>query len=136
MDSIITERISCGTQQQEAITNIKRFIELQDEINLLVIARPTVTILNIYHLPETLEWLDQHNIRHNATHLTHPTHMSVTVLPSYTKQMILDKFENYDFKNENTRKSCQYITNYMNSVDNSNLLGGFGKYTNFYKNKF
>ena len=77
---------------------MKRFIELQDEINLLVIARPTVTILNIYHLPETLEWLDQHNIRHNATHLTHPTHMSVTVLPLHTKQMILDKFENERFR--------------------------------------
>lgn len=138
LDSIVAqenEYLRFGTQQQEAITNIKRFIELQDEINLLVIARPTVTILNIYHLPETLEWLDQHNIRHNATHLTHPTHMSVTVLPSYTKQMILDKFENYDFKNENTRKSCQYITNYMNSVDNSNLLDEFRKYTNFLDSK-
>ena len=46
-----------------------------------VIARPTITIYNAYHLPETLEWLDKKQIKINPTHLTYPEHLSLTVLP-------------------------------------------------------
>ena len=55
LDSIVAEEneyLRHGTIQTEAITNIKRFVELQDEINLTVIARPTITLLNVYNLPE------------------------------------------------------------------------------------
>ena len=78
---------------------------------------------------------DEKNIKHNATHLTHPTHLSVTVLPATAKKLISEKFDNYNFKNETTRKSCEYIKNYMMSKDDSNLLAEFKRHTEFLDNK-
>lgn len=138
LDSIIAqenEYLRHGTKHDQVLVNIKRFVELQNEINLTVIARPTITILNVYHLPETLEWLDEKNIKHNATHLTHPTHLSLTVLPASAKKLISEKFDNYNFKNETTRKSCEYIKNYMMSKDDSNLFAEFKRHTEFLDNK-
>lgn len=134
LDSIVAqenEYLRHGTKHNEALVNIQKFIELQNEINLTVIARPTITILNVYNLPETLEWLDEKNIRHNATHLTHPTHLSLTVLPDTAKKLITEKFDNYKFKNDTTRKSCEYIKNYMLSEDQSHLLAEFKRHTEF-----
>ena len=136
LDSIVPEEneyLRFGTIQEEALKNIQRFVELQPEMPLTVVARPTITILNVYHLPETLEWLDQHNIKHNATHLTHPPHLSITILPKLEKDKIAKRFANYKFKNEHTKKSCEYIVNYMLSKDNSNLLDSFKKHTKFYE---
>lgn len=138
LDSIVAkenEYLRHGTKQNDVLKNIKRFCELQDEINLTVIARPTVTILNVFHLPETLEWLDNQNIRHNATHLTSPSHLSITVLPESAKKIILDKFKNYDFKNDITKKSCEYITNYMMSADHCHLFKSFKNHTKFLDEK-
>ena len=138
LDSIIAqenEYLRHGTDHNDALVNIKRFVELQNEMNLTVIARPTITILNAYHLPETLEWLDEQNIRHNATHLTHPAHLSLTVLPLSEKNKIATKFAEYNFKNNNTRKSCEYIKNYMMSIDHSHLLAEFKKHTEFLDSK-
>jgi len=134
LDSIIAkenEYLRHGTKQDQALVNIERFVELQNEMNLAVIARPTITMLNILHLPETLEWLDERSIKHNATHLTHPMHMSVTVLSQEAKQLIVNKFNNYKFKNSKTQKSCEYIKNYMMSKDDTYLLDEFKKHTAF-----
>lgn len=138
LDSIVAkenEYLRHGTKQSEVLENIQRFVELQNEINLHVIARPTITIFNIYHLPETLEWLDNLKIKHNATHLAYPSHLSVTVLPKEAKDTINKKFNDYKFKNDVTRKSCQYIQNYMNSEDNSIMLDEFYKHTIFLDRK-
>ena len=138
LDSVVAqenEYLRYGTKQEEVFKNIERFVELQNELNLHVIARPTVTILNVYHLPETLEYLNSMNIRHNATHLDHPSHLSVTVLPDTFKEMISKKFEDYNYKSDITRKSCEYIKNYMNSSDNSLMLHEFFKHTNFLDRK-
>lgn len=134
LDSIVkqeNEYLRHGTVQEQALENIQRFVELQKEINLHVIARPTVTLLNVYHLPETLEWLDSMGIRHNATHLAYPEHLSVTVLPNSAKQLISDKFATYDYQNDLTRKNCEYIANYMNSKDDSHQLPEFKRHTEF-----
>ena len=134
LDSIIkaeNEYLRHGTVQEEALVNIERFVELQNEIRLTVIARPTITLLNVYHLPETLEWLDSRGIRHNATHLTHPAHLSVTVLPDAEKNKIATKFSEYNFKNDTTKKSCEYIINYMMSANHSHLLSEFKNHTEF-----
>ena len=138
LDSIVAEEneyLRHGTHHQDVLINIKKFVELQKEINLKVIARPTVTVLNLYNLPETLEWLDSYNIPHNATHLTTPKHLSITILPESDKQMIVEKFDNYNFKNNQTRKSCEYIKNYMLSKNDENLLEEFCKHTEFLDKK-
>jgi len=134
LDSIVAaenEYLRHGTTQAEALRNIERFVELQKEINLHVIARPTVTLLNVYHLPETLEYLDNLNIRHNATHLSYPEYLSVTVLPETEKQKIVEKFESYSYSSEASKTSCNYIKNYMLSKDDSDQLEKFAAHTNF-----
>ena len=134
LDSINKEEneyLRHGTKQEEVITNIERFVELQKETNLRVIARPTITILNVYHLPETLEWLDNLNIKHNATHVEDPNHLSLTVLPKDLKRFVSNKIDSYQYKSETTKKSCDYIKNYMNSRDDIHLLDEFHKHTSF-----
>lgn len=138
LDSIIAdenEYLRHGTKQNDVLKNIEKFVELQSQLDIKLQARPTITILNVYHLPETLEWLDSKKIFYNPSHLVHPTYLSVTVLPKIAKQMILDKFTNYKFTNEKTKESCSYIANYMISRDDSHLLNQFIDHTNFLDKK-
>jgi hypothetical protein len=99
---------------------------------MTVIARPTITIYNAYHLPETLEWLDERGIIINPTHLTYPLYLSVTVLPEKQKQIIRDKYANYNYTNDKIKNLCSYITTYMDSEDKTNLLNKFWSHTEFW----
>lgn len=132
IDSIVRSEIEYLRWPTNYDTMLKvtgRFLELRKELNLTVAARPTVTSMNVYHLPETLDWLTEHDIAHNTTHLTYPDTMSVTVLPQQLKQRINDKFKNYKYKHTTTRAACDYILNYMNSADNSNRWSEFLEFT-------
>lgn len=122
LDSIIaeeTEYLRFPSKHNDVIGTIEKFITLQDEINLKLIARPTVSLLNVYHLPETLEWLTNKGIRFNATHLTFPSHLSVTVLPKEDKSAVTEKFNSFEFTSEEAKAQCKYILRYMNSKDDS-----------------
>lgn len=122
VDSIIrseVEYLRWPTDYEHMLKVTGRFLDLRNELNLTVAARPTVTLMNVYHLPETLDWLTDHDIPHNTTHLTYPDTMSVTVLPAELKQRIEDKFNSYNYKHTTTQSACNYILNYMNSADNS-----------------
>ena len=57
------------------------------------------------------------------------------MLPASAKKLIADKFTAYNFKNENTKKSCEYIKNYMMSKHDSNLLEEFKRHTEFLDSK-
>jgi radical SAM protein with 4Fe4S-binding SPASM domain len=106
----------------------KRFLELKDTHNFDIILRSTISILNVWHLPETLEWWWQNNLAKrkslNPTHLTFPKILSVTVLPDNIKKQIVLKFTEYQNKNniQEINESLEYIKNYMNSSDDSHLL--------------
>ena len=50
------------TNHSQAIKNIEKYVEIADEVGININARPTITIYNAYHLPETLEWLWERNI--------------------------------------------------------------------------
>ena len=123
------------TNQDDVLKNFSKYIELQNQINLEVIGRPTITVLNIFHAPETIEWLEGHNIKVNPTHVTYPTHLSITMLPHHIKTMIKDKFESYDYKTESNKVSSMYLLSYMFSEDNSNLLDKFIEHTKFLDSK-
>lgn len=134
LDSIIKEE---NTYQRhlinhdQALTNIAKYVEIKDVVSMSMFVKPTVTIFSIYHLPETLEWLDTQGIKHITSHVTYPEHLSVTILPNIEKNKIVTKFSNYNFKNNETKKTCEYIINYMMSEDNSHLLDKFKKHTSF-----
>lgn len=80
-------------------------------------ARPTVTLLNVIHLPETLSWLSSNEIKFNATHLTYPSRMSIICLPTEYKNIVKTKYESYSYICEESKKQCEYILNYM--INNS-----------------
>ena len=135
LDSIIKEENEYQrhlTNHEQALINIEKYVEVADEIGMTVLARPTITIYNAYHLPETLEWLYERNIKLNPTHLTYPLYLSLTVLPNSEKQIIQSKYENYEYKNNEVEQFCNYIITYMNSEDKSNLLPKFKSHTEFW----
>lgn len=135
LDSIIKEENEYQrhlTNHDQALTNIEKYVEVADEVGMTVLARPTVTIYNAYHLPETLEWLDDRNIKFNPTHLTYPSHLSVTILPESQKQIIRNKYTQHKYKNDEIKKFCDYIITYMDSEDKTDLLPKFKSHTEFW----
>ena len=135
LDSIVQEENEYQrhlTNHKQALTNIEKYVKVKDEAGMTIVARPTITIYNAYHLPETLEWLDDRNIMLNLTHLTYPLYLSVTVLPKNQKDIIREKYNSYNYKNENIKKLCDYILTYMYSEDKSGILDKFKSHTAFW----
>lgn len=120
------------TNHDRALENIQKYVEISDEVGMTVIARPTITIYNAYHLPETLEWLDKKQIKINPTHLTYPEHLSLTVLPKSQKKIIENKYKTYNYTGTKIKELCNYILTYMNSEDRSDLIDKFMSHTEFW----
>lgn len=123
----------------ESVT--KTFLELNKEENYTIALRSTISILNVWHMPETLKWWLDHDTRKkpimNPTHLTHPNFLSLTVLPIHIKEMISKKFDGFS-NNKNIWQHLLYIKNYMNSKDNTHLLPALKNYldkTDSYRNQ-
>lgn len=121
------------TKQSDVLLNLEKYVELRDSgiVNMEVIGRPTISVLNIYHVPETIEYLETYLPKVNPTHVTFPDYLSITILPKHIKEMIKEKFDNYDYKTDTNRISSQYLVNYMMSKDNSHLLDNFLAHTAF-----
>ena len=119
IDADENEYLRHGTKQQSVLVNIDKYCSIRDNVNLQLMCRPTITIYNAYHLPETIEYLNERDIKCNPTHLTFPEQLSLTTLPAPYKKVINDKLENYNYKNEEVRTACGYILAHMNSTDDS-----------------
>jgi len=125
----------------EAVT--KRFLELKKSHGFNVLLRSTISILNVWHMPESMEWWwnNDEGLRiMNPTHLTYPEILCVTVLPEHIKKRVTDKFNTYISQSENDKinNSLIYIRNFMNSKDDSHLLTDLEKYivgTDNYRNQ-
>ncbi len=107
----------------------RAFFKLTADPKYRLILRTTVSILNVWNLPETiLWWLQNHPPRGtvvvNPTHLTHPDFLSITVLPEAAKQRVSAKFSTYmngDYP-EPLKRNLDYINRHMLSRDNSTKL--------------
>jgi len=119
------------TQHDRMLENAKGYLDLAKRLPMVVSCRPTVSIYNIYHLPETIEWLHNIGIKANPTHLTYPAWLSITVLPDRYKSIINEKFGNYVYKRDVDRELSTYLLGYMNSTDASSLLPQFARYTRY-----
>ena len=109
----------------ESVT--KRFLELKKSHGFNVLLRSTISILNIWHMPESMEWWWNHDegLRiMNPTHLTYPEILCVTVLPKHIKTRVTERFNNYiaNSNNDKINSSLEYIRNFMHSKDDSHLL--------------
>ncbi len=115
----------------ETIESVTRsFLEMENrgQGQFQTILRTTVSILNVWGLPKTLEWWYD-NYRGplcivNPTHLTFPDFLSVQVLPPFLKQKVSEQFDRYMEKPlpEKFKNSLIYIKNYMNGSDQSHKL--------------
>ena len=129
------EYLRHGTKQQSVLTNIDKYCSIRETVNLQLMCRPTITIYNAYHLPETMEYLSERNIKCNPTHLTFPEQLSLTTLPSAYKSIITNKLKNYDYKSKEIRTACGSILSYMNSTDDTDKWWETTKrYTKFLDN--
>jgi molybdenum cofactor biosynthesis enzyme MoaA len=138
LDSIVKEENEYQryqTKQDIVLSNIEKFLDLRNHLNISMIARPTVSIFTAYHLPETLEWLNSKNLRLNPIHLTHPIHINLTVLPVDQKKIIEEKYKSFNYSSDIIKYYCDYILNYMYSEDNSHLVWKFKDHTNFLDKK-
>lgn len=114
--------------QEDVIKNILAYKNLP---TVKLIARPTVTIYNVYTLPETLTWLHDNNIAYNPTHCSYPAHLSITTLPQKQKDIIAKKYNSFNYLENKIKKNCDYIIKYMYSLDGSHLFDTFLKHTSF-----
>lgn len=119
------------TDHAAVLKNVRRYKDLSACLPMLVSCRPTISIYNIYHLPETLEWLHDMDIKVNPTHLTYPQCLSITVLPPEQKNVISNKFKNYSYKRPIDRQLSYYLLDYMHSKDSSDLMPQFARYTRY-----
>jgi len=115
----------------EAVT--KRFLELKKSHGFDVLLRSTISILNVWNMPESLEWWweNDHGFKvMNPTHLTYPEKLCVTSLPEHIKKRVTEKFNNYQktCTNPKINKNLDYIKNFMNSKDDSYLLPNLKRY--------
>ena len=122
----------------------KAFLELGKSPHYRNILRTTVSVLNVWNLPETILWWIENNkaekMKINPTHLSYPAFLSITVLPAPIKELISDKFDRYiagDFP-EVLKKVLSYIKNHMMSKDESCRLPNLREYlrsTDLYRNQ-
>lgn len=136
IDANENEYLRHGTVQSSVLTNIDKYCNIRDKVNLQLMCRPTITIYNAYHLPETLEYLDQLDISTNPTHLTFPEYLNLTVLPKNLKQIVSEKLQNYPYNNDKIKNACMYIKDHMNSKDDhTQYWTQFVNYTKFLDSK-
>jgi radical SAM protein with 4Fe4S-binding SPASM domain len=127
------EYIRWPSKQERMIKVMNQFFELNRQKNIHIIMRATVSILNVWTLPETLNyWLERDTSdlpQLNPTHLTYPDFLSITVLPKKIKQKINDKYRDYiPTFNGKAKNSLEYILNYMNHADHSSKLPDLERY--------
>ena len=91
----------------------------------------TITVFNVFHFPEFYRWWTTSHLYkfrpvNNQCHT--PLFYSIKILPSYIKEQINDKYNSFDLGLDYKERSSA-VLNYMNSEDNSHMLGKFIKVT-------
>lgn len=131
------EYIRWPAQYSQYEKTTKDFLKLAKKNNYFVINRATISILNVWSLPETLLWwytedpTDKDYQTINPSHLRHPYFLSVTVLPKLLKEKIskkYHKFKEMHADKPNVINSLNYIESYMYSKDDSYLIPELEKY--------
>ncbi len=79
----------------ETEINAKKFQELE-YVNFSLC--PTVSILNVYYLPELIEWAESNGMNYHFNMLQGPTHFNIRVLPVWAKEKIRSKLSREIFK--------------------------------------
>ncbi len=139
-----SEYIRWPAKYDTTVEATRAFLELGKRPNYHVLLRTTVSLLNVWHLPETILWwyenADFSPVIINPTHLTYPQILSVTVLPKKLKKRVEEKYQTYlqgDYP-EKMKNSLRHILRYMNGTDHTPLLVKLYEYiekTDAYRNQ-
>lgn len=126
-----------GAIWQDVVENFKQFNARINDSQLKIYNSITVSIFNIFYLPEIISQFYELNLvstRNDfSIHLNmvfDPEYFAVTTLPAHVKpyitSMLTDFVQRYDFKNEKLKvhiqDKMQYVIDLMNSKDTSSLL--------------
>lgn len=139
-----SEYIRWPSQFENTVAVTERFLELKRTHGFDSLLRSTISILNVWYMPETLEWWLERDpgpaFVMNPTHLTFPEILGVTVLPQALKLRVEEKFENFKRTSSfpQISKHLDYIRNHMFSKDDSHLLPKLKSYldkTDAYRNQ-
>jgi sulfatase maturation enzyme AslB (radical SAM superfamily) len=91
------EYIRKGQKWEQAVKNRKRMLAACPNVHFFL--APTVSILNVWHLPDFhQEWFDLGLIGPNewtTNVLNYPAHLSIQALPSWYKQRVAMKYRQY-----------------------------------------
>jgi MoaA/NifB/PqqE/SkfB family radical SAM enzyme len=129
-----SEYIRWPAKFEQTVEVTEKFLQLKRTHGFDVFLRTTVSLLNVWHLPETMHWWHQRDpgpaYVMNPTHLTFPEYLSVTVLPANLKAAITKKFEDHvsGCQVPQINETLRYIANYMNSKDDSHLVPKLREY--------
>jgi MoaA/NifB/PqqE/SkfB family radical SAM enzyme len=84
-----------GADWLEVESNVDRYISVRDKSQSLILGiNTTVSIQNVFYLPELLSWLDQKQIDHHHFNvLNFPAHLSVQNLTPTAKNLVLKKLK-------------------------------------------
>ena len=129
------EYIRWPAKYSTILETTRYFLNLHKTLDARINLRSTMSLLNIFVLPETLDWWlkactelyrcsDPELLAINPTHLTYPAILSVQTLPESCKQRVEEKLLR-------AREMAQvsklqdiytYMINYMRAADQSHLL--------------
>lgn len=95
-----------GTNWTTVCDNIKKFIS-KNSNTFKTDVFPTVSMLNVYYLPELIEWIGRQNFSesYSLNMLSHPDYLSINNLPMYAKLAVAEKLKPYE--------SLLPVVNYM-----------------------
>ncbi len=123
-----SEYIRWPARYDTTVETTKAFLDLGKRPNYYVLLRTTVSLLNVWSLPETILWwyenADFTPVAINPTHLTYPEILSVTVLPENLKDKVEKKYQRFidgDYP-EKMKNSLRHIVRYMNSADHTSRI--------------
>lgn len=124
------EYIRYPSNHEIMLKTCNTFVDMFKEYNNVLISnRPTISIFNVWTLPETMDFwynLTEEYIHLNVTHLSNPSWYSITVLPTLYKEKLQKKFlkflENTTHYYNKKEHWINYVLNYMWSKDDSHLL--------------
>ena len=125
--------------------NVDRLLNASENIHLYINA--TVGVLNIYNLPELIDWVFSKKGKRSIDLVAHilcePSYLSCQILPTEIKRQITERIEGkidelelrfqsqprLQHSLQNTQTCLQGILTYMNSADESQRLPDFFKRT-------
>ena len=126
------------TDGSKALGNLARFMKLVNKMdNLTLILRSTVSLLNIYSMPETLLYWNQlkselvekdcqDRVIENPTHLTYPEYLAPNVLPPQKRLKVVEHFKSFENHSDTElAKHLPYLQSIMEGEDGSHLYPKF-----------